>query len=185
MIKMQSSTSQKCYFFGLVLGMIVLSLGVRALARSFEIEPTYKIEFTSDNPSGSFTGLKGNIQFDPEDLSGSLFDVTVDATTIDLGNSLKEMHAKGNGYFDVAHFPQIAFKSSKIEALEAGFQVHGALTLKGITKEIQFPFTFEKNEAGEKVFQGEFDIQRLDFGIGGNAEKPSKTLHVKLYVPVK
>ena len=45
-----------------------------------------------------------NIQFDPEDLSGSLFDVTVDATTIDLGNSLKEMHAKGKGYFDVDQF---------------------------------------------------------------------------------
>ena len=161
------------------------SLAVRAIAHSFEIDHDYRIEFTSDNPSGSFSGLKGTVNFDPEDLVSSSFDVTVDATTINTGNSLKNRHARGKGYFDTDQFPQIGFKSKEIQATDSGFEVTGNLNLKGITKSFSFPFTFNENSEGVKAFEGEFDINRLDYGIGGKGEKPSKVLHIKLYVPVK
>lgn len=170
---------------GAMVALVLLALAVRSIAQAYEIDHDYRIEFTSDNPSGSFSGLKGDVNFDPNDLVSSSFNVTVDASTISTGNALKNSHAKGKGYFDVDNFPEIAFKSNEITATTAGFEASGMLNMKGISKPLVIPFTFAENEAGIKAFEGEFDIDRLDFGIGGNANKPSKILHISLYVPVK
>ena len=40
--------------------------------------------------TGSFKGIKGTIIFDPKDLSGSAFDVSIDAATISSGISMRD-----------------------------------------------------------------------------------------------
>lgn len=159
-------------------------LAMRSIPKELNITDQYRIEFSSENPSGSFSGLSGNIRFDENDLEASSFDVEVEANTINTGNGLKNKHAMGKGYFDVEQFPKIKFHSSKVSKTELGFEMIGILNLKGIEKEISFPFTYGPAEEFETVFKGNFEVDRLDFEIGGKGEKPSKTLLVELFVPV-
>lgn len=159
-------------------------MALRNLPTAYEIGEDYRIEFESDNPSGSFAGLEGNIHFDKNDLQGSFFDVAVDASTINTGNGLKNKHARAKGYFDTDEFPKIEFRSTQIEKLEEGFLLKGILKMKGQEKQIEFPFQLLQ-ETDREVFQGEFSLNRLDYGIGPDAASPSHELKVSLYVPVR
>lgn len=130
---------------------------------------------------GSFTGLKGTIHFDPAKPLESKFDVSVDAKTIDTDLSARDKHLRKEEYFDVDKFPEIHFVSSTIKQTTDGWVVTGRLTIKGITKEISFPFTTAiKN--GAYLFSGEFKINRRDFKVGGSSTFLSDNLKVSLSV---
>ena len=60
----------------------------------------------------------------------------------------------------------------------------GNITIKGVTKEIKFPFTFTAKDGGY-LFEGEFKINRRDFGVGGKSFSISDELSVELSVFAK
>jgi polyisoprenoid-binding protein YceI len=62
--------------------------------------------------------------------------------------------------------------------------MYGNLTIKGVTKEIKFPFLYIPKEDGY-LFQGEFEINRRDFGVGGKSLSLSDDLKVELSVLAK
>jgi polyisoprenoid-binding protein YceI len=134
---------------------------------------------------GSFTGLKGNVKFDPNELNNSLFDVTIDANTINTGIDMRDEHLRGEDYFNVKNYPRIHFVSTSITpGKKAGtFFVSGNLTIKETTKEISFPFTAQSQAEGF-LFNGEFKINRRDFKVGGGGTI-SNDLNVKLEVVAK
>ena len=117
---------------------------------------------------GSFKGLKGNISFDPEKLSQSVFDVTVDARTVNTDNNMRDEHLKGESYFDVNKYPVIHLVSTKISSngKKGSYLFYGNLTIKNTTKEISFPFTADVADAGY-LFKGSFKMNRRDYNIGG------------------
>ena len=84
-------------------------------------------------------------------------------------------------YFDVGKYPAINFISTTITKDQNGYAVTGNLTIKGVTKSITFPFTVENQENGIQL-NGEFNINRLDFGVGGNSAVLSDNVNVSLKV---
>jgi len=60
----------------------------------WKISDNYSIQFTSNDPSGIFRGLKGTVNFDEANLADSKFDVSIDVSTINTGNGMKNTHAK-------------------------------------------------------------------------------------------
>ena len=133
------------------------------------------------NTSGSLNGLKGTISFDPSNPGASSFNVTVDATSINTGSDARDNHLKKEEYFDVGKYPAINFISTNITKDQNGYAVTGNLTIKGVTKSITFPFTVENQENGIQL-NGEFNINRLDFGVGGNSAVLSDNVNVSLKV---
>jgi polyisoprenoid-binding protein YceI len=134
---------------------------------------------------GTFTGLRGSIAFDPQHAADGSFDVSLDASTVNTDNSLRDSHLKNDGYFDVANYPRIQLVSSVLAAGDkAGVYVFtGDLTMKGKTKAVSFPFTVVP-VGGGFVFKGAFIINRKDFGIGGT-NTISNEVKVELNVVVK
>src|ERR1700759_4898972 len=76
----------------------------------------FKIKNLGFNVNGSFSGLQGNIQFDPAHPDQSLFDVSVDAASVNTDNSMRDEYLKKDSYFDVKTYPRIHFQSTKISA---------------------------------------------------------------------
>jgi polyisoprenoid-binding protein YceI len=149
-----------------------------------------KVHFVIKNfgikTGGNFTGLKGAIKFDPGNFSASFFDVTVDAKTIDTDNGLRDDHLRESEYFDVEKYKTIAFKSTKItQSTKIGrYYIFGNITIKGVTKPVEFGFGATPKEGGY-VFDGEFEINRRDFGVGGSSISMSDSLKVSLSVFAK
>ena len=148
----------------------------------------FKIRNFGISTGGDLSGLKGEIIFFTTDLASCRFNVTVDASTVDTDNGSRDGHLKGEEYFDVEKFPVITIVSTKIEKTnktDAGYYYFtGTLTLHGITKAIAFPFKVEK-ENDTYLFTGEFDIDRLDYGVGDKSSVLSNTVNVSLSVLAK
>lgn len=146
-----------------------------------------KVSFVIKNfgirTKGSFSGLKGNILFDPNALNTSTFNVSVNSKTIDTDNDTRDKHLRKEEYFHVEKYPVITFVSSKISrSSTAGrFFVVGNLTIKGITKTIEFGFSASPTASGY-ILKGEFDLNRRNFGIGGSSVSLSDNLKVKLEI---
>jgi polyisoprenoid-binding protein YceI len=148
------------------------------------------VHFTIKNfgikTGGDFTGLKGTIVFNPKALATSSMNVSVNANSVNTDNGSRDKHLRKEEYFNVEKFPLLTFVSTKItESSTAGrFFVIGNLTIKGVTKSVQFGFSATPSATGY-LFAGDFEINRKDFGVGGSSAVMADKLKVTLNVVAK
>ena len=138
------------------------------------------------NTGGTFNGLAGNITFDPANLSAASFNVSVDAKTVNTDIEARDNHLRKAEYFDVEKYPKLSFRSTKLTTTnkEGYLYVTGVITIKNISKEISFPFK-QTSKDGGVLFEGEFKLNRRDFGVGGKSFSMSDELNVELSVFAK
>jgi polyisoprenoid-binding protein YceI len=149
---------------------------------NWKIASGYSIKFTSKDPSGAFTSMKGDISFDANDLASSKFNITIDVNSIATGNGMKNIKAKNETWFNADKYPAITFVSSKVAKAASGYEVVGTLTMRGVSKQITIPFTFANN-----TFTGSFSVNRLDYKVGddeGMDAHASNDLKIDISVPV-
>ncbi len=165
-----------------------LLISLPTVAQRQESNQNSSVTFTIKNMGltveGSFGGLKGSVEFDPNELPSSRFNVVLNANTIDTGIELRNKHLKKKEYLDVANFAEIRFVSTKIESVtQSGkYKVTGKLTIKKITREVIFDFTAQKQNTGH-LLKGEFSIDRRDYEVGGNSF--SLADDVRIFLSVK
>ncbi|HVS95074.1 MAG TPA: YceI family protein [Puia sp.] len=174
-----------------IAGLLALSCGGVCIAQR-QYKPTdqgsaiaFVIKNFGINTKGSFSGLDGSIGWDGQHPDSCVFDVSIDASTINTGNSMRDEHLKKEAYFDVANYPRIRFVSTGVTGPDRGghYKVTGRLTIKNTTKDIAFPFIV--TALGEDlIFKGDFTINRRDFGVGGSSTI-SNQLTVSLTVLAK
>ncbi len=149
-----------------------------------------KVHFVIKNfgikTGGDFKGLKGSIVFNPSRLSSSSFDVSVDAATVDTDNSMRDEHLQEDEYLDVKKYPLITIKSTKVvpSSVAGRYYMFAQLTIKGVTKPVEFGFSATPKDGGY-VFEGNFEINRRDFGVGGKSVSMADKLKVELKVLAK
>lgn len=121
---------------------------------------------------GVFRKFEGDLQLDAKDLSKSTVSVTIDVASIDTGIDKLDEHLRAADFFDVGKFPQMTFKSTKVEPTGSNtFKLIGDLTLHGVTKSVTLNASmrtvdshpFRKVPAAGFLATGE--IQRSEFGI--------------------
>lgn len=160
------------YVIALILTLFV-TISVRAqglIPVDSASEISFKIKNLGFNTTGSFSGLAGTITYIPDNPDGCSFDVYIDAKTVNTGVEMRDDHLRSGDYFDVKNYPQIRFVSVKVSntAKNGTLFVSGKLTMKGITKDISFPFTVQPVPDGY-LFNGEFKLNRRDFKVGGGS----------------
>jgi polyisoprenoid-binding protein YceI len=148
-----------------------------------------KVNFTLHGPfgtvHGSFKGLEATINFNEKDLSASSITASIDAKTVSTGVSLRNSDLRNKEeWLNTDKFPRISFKSTKIEKSPNGFKANGNMTIKGITKPVEIPFTFTNKES-TGVFTGQFTIKREDYNIGKPGGSVGDVITIILTVPAK
>ena len=138
------------------------------------------------NTGGTFEGLTGTIIFDHANLANASFNVSVDAKTVDTDVEARDNHLRKEEYFDVEKYPKLSFRSTKITTTnkEGYLYMFGIITIKNTSKEISFPFKQTIKDDGI-LFEGEFKLNRLDFGVGGKSFSMSDELNVELSIFAK
>ena len=75
---------------------------------------------------GRFAKWAGAIQLDPQDLTRSSVEVTIDAASIDTQVADRDTHLRSADFLDVARFPEMKFGSSEVRRKSgAVFEVSG------------------------------------------------------------
>ncbi|MTI38384.1 YceI family protein [Fulvivirga lutimaris] len=120
------------------------------------------------NVDGNIGGIQGAVIFNEQQPSQSKISVTIDPTTIDTGIGLRDKHLKKEDYFDVDQYPAIKMQSTAIVKKGDVYEGIFELTMKGVTKELTIPFTVSK-ENNQLHFKAIFELDRLDFNVGGNS----------------
>ncbi|MBQ0788688.1 MAG: YceI family protein [Oceanihabitans sp.] len=110
---------------------------------------------------GTFTGMQGDFNLDTSDLQNANFSICVDAATVNTKNNKRDTHLRTPDFFDVEKYPNICFESSTVTKTSNGYKTTGNLTIHGVTKEIEIPFTFSNN-----TFVGDLVINRFTYNIG-------------------
>lgn len=169
--------------------LVVAASWKTGLAQFRPVDQGSTIQFTIQNfgfdVSGSFSGLHGTINFDPQNLSNAGVDVDIDASSINTDNSTRDNHLRGEDYFDVKKHPRIRLMSTKISATDKKdiFLFTGKLTIKNTTKDVSFQFEPVQANGGY-LFKGSFTIKRKEFDVGGTSTI-SNELEVHLNILAK
>lgn len=141
------------------------------------------------NMHGSFTATTGRIVLDPGGNAGSI-DASVDLNSVTTGYTKRDDHLRSADFFDVAKYPSMAFKSTKLKyhgTTLAG--ADGELTLHGVTKPVTLTvtnFNCGANPISKKPTCGgnaTTTIKRSDFGI--STYVPAISDDVKITIEVE
>lgn len=119
---------------------------------------------------GRFKDFKGTITYDASDVTKSSVQFTAKIESIDTGVEARNNHLKTADFFDAAKFPEMTFKSTRVERNGDSYVLHGDFTLKGVTKPVSLPFTLTgaiKDGQGNTRFgvAAQTKIDRRDYGI--------------------
>ena len=124
---------------------------------------------------GEFHQLKGAVVVDDADISKSSVNVTIDATTVYTREPDRDKHLMSSDFFDVAKYPTMAFKSTKVESAGPGrLKITGDLTIRGVTKQAVLEVTAPKPPIKDPwglrrtAVSGSTKINRQDFGVAWN-----------------
>ena len=127
----------------------------------------FKMKMLGTTVNGNFKGFLGILKFDPSDLANSSLIGTVDASTIDTDNNLRNRHLKEKEeFFNVVKYPKLKMKTTKIEKDGSNYVGYFDLTMKETTKNVKIPFIF-KQDGDKAIFQGSTVIDRRDWKVGG------------------
>ena len=123
--------------------LLPLLVAVPAWAGTWKIDPAHTAVGFSirhmmvSNVRGTFGTVDGTVTGDPAKPLEAAIAVTIDARSIDTQNQKRDDHLRSPDFLDVARYPTITFRSTKIEpAGEGAFRVTGDLTLHGTTKPV-------------------------------------------------
>jgi polyisoprenoid-binding protein YceI len=146
---------------------------------------------------GRFQKFSGTIQVDEQDLLKSSVDLSIDAKSLNSqAVQGREDLIHGEDMLDTSKFPEIGFKSKSIQQKGANdFIVSGDLTLRGVTKEVHVPLTFNglvTTRMGPAAgFSGNLTLKLSDFAVPFTREfEPGKRvvgdeLKVELQIEAK
>lgn len=134
----------------------------------------FKIKHLFSKVPGRFAKYTASFDYDPAMTSTGNFVAEIDAASIDTAEPKRDEHLRGADFFDVAKHPKITFKSTKVTPKDkTNFKVAGDLTIKGVTKPVEFNFEYlgeTKDPWGnlKAGFQASTKINRKDWGINWN-----------------
>jgi len=123
---------------------------------------------------GRFSKFSGSVDLEDDDLTRSLVTVTIDAASLDTGTGQRDDHLRSADFFDVERFPELRFKSTRIEKVgDERYRVHGDLTVRDVTREVTLDVEYggrAKDPWGnERVgFLAKTALDRKDFGLKWN-----------------
>ncbi|MGA2398529.1 MAG: YceI family protein [Steroidobacteraceae bacterium] len=150
--------------------MISTMMFSSASAATYAADPaSSRLEFTGVQAGAAFKGVfhqfTAAVDFDPAALASARIEVTIEVKSEDSGDKDRDDTMRGADIFDVAHFPTAHYVTRSITRTATGFSAVGALTLRGVTKDVPIEFKFASAAAGATL-SGTAELKRLDFGVG-------------------
>jgi polyisoprenoid-binding protein YceI len=123
---------------------------------------------------GEFSKVSGTVVIDPRDLARSTVRATIDAGSISTRDPQRDAHLKSPDFLDVAAFPTIEFRSTRLVRTADGLDITGDLTIHGVTRpatlkvettdaDLKDPYGNVRRAASAVV-----RVNRKDFGLVWN-----------------
>ncbi len=125
---------------------------------------------------GRFDTFEGSI-VTAEDPTASTATASIDLTSINTGNQMRDDHIRSADFFDVENHPTMTFTSTALRPAGDAFELDGDLTIRGITKPITLALELNgfgpDTQGGTRAgFSATGQINRHDFNVSYNGPIP-------------
>ncbi len=145
----------------------------------------YDKEFT-----GVFPNFRGKIIFDPEDLSNSVVDITIDVQSVNSDDDGRDIQMLDGEWFDTPTFPTAHFTAKSFKEENAGNYVAiGELIIKNRSMPLILPFQLDivegEGNSRRAYMNASVSLNRLDFGLGLGSWKSADTVGLNVFVDLK
>jgi polyisoprenoid-binding protein YceI len=146
-------------------------------AADYQIDPShssvvFKVKHLAiSSVPGRFGDVSGTFKFDPANIEASSAEAKISVASINTMDAKRDDHLKSAEFLDIAKFPALTFKSTKIEKVsDTEFKATGDLTLHGVTKPVTLDVEYggaAKDPWGKEraAFEARTKINRKDFGL--------------------
>jgi len=159
---------------GILLGLHLLAgAGAAGAATEWQADlDRSRLSFTAVQAGGEFDGtferFRPSIAFDPDELSGSRFDVVIETASVATGDRDRDALLVGEDFFASHRWPTARFEATRFAPAGPGrFQANGQLTIRDVTRDVTLGFSFDAAPDGRTArLAGGTAIRRLDFGVG-------------------
>ena len=167
-------------FKALTLGLAVASVATFSMAKpvDYKIDPTHTAtvftwnHFGFSTPSANFSDIQGTISVDNAKPADSSVNVTIPLSSLNTNVAALDEHLKNADFFDAAKYPNITFKSTKVQALGKNkYKITGNLTVKDVTKPVVLDAVLNKHgehpmtKAQSIGFNATTSFNRSAFGV--------------------
>jgi len=140
--------------------------------------------------SGRFNEFSGDVTINGDDLSSLQANITISVSSLDTNHPTRDGHLTGEIWLDAAKYPEIKFVSKEVVKDNNQYVMKGDLTIRDITKAIEFPVTLagpykdptQKTTIGIKA---DLEIDRFDYGISFNRKLDNGELFIGNIVKLK
>ncbi|MGR3977947.1 polyisoprenoid-binding protein [Acinetobacter sp. 1207_04] len=168
-------------FKSLALGLAVASIATISVAKpvDYTIDPTHTAtvftwnHFGFSTPSANFSDIQGIISVDNAKPVNSAVNVTIPLSSLNTNVKALDDHLKNADFFDAEKYPNITFKSTKVQALgQNKYKITGDLTVKNVTKPVVLDAVLNKQgvhpmtKAESIGFNATTSFDRSAFGVG-------------------
>jgi polyisoprenoid-binding protein YceI len=146
---------------------------------AWKLDPTHStVEFSAKHlmittVKGRIADVEGTIYTNENDPKSSSVEATLKTASIDTRTDQRDQHLRSADFLNVEQYPEIKFKSTRIEGSKQEFKLTGDLTIRDVTRPITLDVTYEGQTkdpwGGERVgFNATGKIDRRDFGLTWN-----------------
>lgn len=121
---------------------------------------------------GRFGTFTGTITIG-DDVLQSKLEATADIATVSTGDDARDGHLRSADFFDVENYPTMTLVSTGIDPRDDEFVLHTDLTIRGITRPVDFRLEFDGVSqdpwGGTRAgFTARADVSRRDWGLEWN-----------------
>ena len=155
-----------------VLAVATLAGAGRAQGVPYVIDTTrsevlLSYSMTLSSGTGRFSSMTGTTSIDDAAQQNTKVQAVIDTRTLRAGTSMAQEALRGADFFDVAHYPQMLFKSRSVRPKTATTaDIAGDITVKGVTRAIVLHATLQLPGAGgAREFRAKTRINRNDFNM--------------------
>ena len=139
---------------------------------------------SGDGFSGVFHRWNAQIVFDPKNLAASKVAATIDVASAVTGDADRDSALPTADWFSAATQPRASFVATTFKDLGGGkYLAGGDLTIRGVKRPIQLPFTLAITGDTAKV-NGAVALDRTAFGIGQGRWKTGDVVATKVTVTI-
>jgi polyisoprenoid-binding protein YceI len=159
-------------------GLAVLAgLHAGAQTTQWQIDPVHSDALFSvrhmgiANVHGSFSKVTGTVVLNEKEMAQSSVDATIDTTTVDTRNAMRDADLKSANFLNVATYPTMHFVSTKLVDNHGKWQLYGNLTLHGTTRPIVLDLDTPTKEQLDpwgntrRGFTATTSLNRRDYGL--------------------
>ena len=125
--------------------------------------------------TGEFKQFTARIDFDPEALASTRFEVEIALASADSQNAERDELLRGEEFFAVDNQANARFVAVGAEPTADGYLSRGTLTLKGISRTVNFRFRFTSGDEAAQL-EGEAQLDRTDFAVGSGEWEDADTI---------